>query len=681
MPPPRCQLCPLPAALLRPRCGTPLCRHCFMLRFEAELLGSITRAPGARGPVPAPGSTVAVAASGGKDSTVLSHLLQRFAPRLHLRLALVSVDEGIAGYREAALEAVREGRGGAPLLVLSHRDLFGWSVDEVAAALGAGSRCTFCGVLRRQALERAARLLGANCIATGHNADDIAETLLMNFLRGDVARLRRAAWEGGAGPTEGPMESPTEGPIESPMESPTEGPIETGRRTKTPMGSTKDPMKTSKDPIETSRSSIGVPVGSPTAPSPIETSKDPMGTTKDPMDTTKDPMDTSKGPMGTTKDPMKTPKDPMKTPKDPTDTSKDPIETSRSSIGVPVGSPTAPSPIETSKDPMGTTKDPMDTSKGPMGTTKDPMKTPKDPMKTPKDPTDTSKDPIETSRSSIGVPVRSPTAPSPIETSKDPIETCKGPMGTSRDPMKTPKDPMKTPKGPTDTPKDPMGALLSLMGLPPSSGPTEATPGRAKAPRKAPPRPAAVPAALPARGRPWAPVPRCKPLRHACEKEIVLYAHFRRLRYVSAECAHAARAFRGHARALLKALEAARAAAVPALGHSGRRLRVGGAGGGGAWRELRACARCGFAASRGLCQACVLQGALQRGRPRLALGKRGLEEVMGEGGARGHGAGVRGAVDPRAGVEVEVVGAGGRSLRRRVVGLGRARGALNIWDF
>lgn len=39
---------------------------------------------------------------------------------------------------------------------------------------------TFCGVFRRQALDKGADILGVDHIVTGHNADDVAETVLMN---------------------------------------------------------------------------------------------------------------------------------------------------------------------------------------------------------------------------------------------------------------------------------------------------------------------------------------------------------------------------------------------------------------------------------------------------------------------------------------------------------------------
>ncbi|XP_074836691.1 cytoplasmic tRNA 2-thiolation protein 1 isoform X2 [Carettochelys insculpta] len=187
-----------PAALRRPKTGHALCRACFLAAFEEETHQAIVA-----GRLFQPGETVAIGASGGKDSTVLAHLLQ-LLDRRHgygLRLLLLSVDEGIAGYRDASLAAVRRHhlRSGLPMHVVSYRQLYGWSMDRIARHLGPRNNCTFCGVFRRQALDRGALLLGADKIATGHNADDVAETVLMNFLRGDVGRLRRGAGTGPAG--------------------------------------------------------------------------------------------------------------------------------------------------------------------------------------------------------------------------------------------------------------------------------------------------------------------------------------------------------------------------------------------------------------------------------------------------------------------------------------------------
>ena len=67
-------------------------------------------------------------------------------------------------------------------------ELYGWTMDSIVAQIGLKNNCTFCGVFRRQALDRGAILVGANKIVTGHNADDIAETVIMNVLRGDIAR-------------------------------------------------------------------------------------------------------------------------------------------------------------------------------------------------------------------------------------------------------------------------------------------------------------------------------------------------------------------------------------------------------------------------------------------------------------------------------------------------------------
>jgi cytoplasmic tRNA 2-thiolation protein 1 len=143
-----------------------------------------------------PGERVAIGASGGKDSTVLASVLKTLNERhaWKLDLVLLSIDEGITGYRDHSLEAVKRNSAELelPLKIVSYQELYGWSMDQVVAQVGKKGNCTYCGVFRRQALDRGAAMLGVGHVVTGHNADDVAETVLMNLLRGDLPRLSRA---------------------------------------------------------------------------------------------------------------------------------------------------------------------------------------------------------------------------------------------------------------------------------------------------------------------------------------------------------------------------------------------------------------------------------------------------------------------------------------------------------
>ncbi|KAJ3414535.1 nucleotidyltransferase [Chytridiales sp. JEL 0842] len=186
-----CVLCSTARAVLkRPKTGQQICQSCFYLVFETEIHNTITSSN-----LFQRGEKVAIAASGGKDSTVLAHVMKTLNERYDygLDLYLLSVDEGITGYRDDSLETVKRNQQqySLPLLIISYEELYGWSMDSIVKEIGRKNNCTFCGVFRRQALDRGAVRLGVQHIVTGHNADDIAETVLMNIFRGDVARLRR----------------------------------------------------------------------------------------------------------------------------------------------------------------------------------------------------------------------------------------------------------------------------------------------------------------------------------------------------------------------------------------------------------------------------------------------------------------------------------------------------------
>ena len=181
-------------------CGEPAVHHArysgerlCAAHFQRSVEKRVKRELRKQGPFP-PGTRIAVALSGGKDSVVTLRLLHETFHGTRVQVVAASIDEGIAGYRPPALDVARRHceELGVEHLVLSYEETAGVTMDRVAQhPLRQHLPCAYCGVLRRRNLNEAAKRAGATHLATGHNLDDYAQSILMNHLRGDVERLAR----------------------------------------------------------------------------------------------------------------------------------------------------------------------------------------------------------------------------------------------------------------------------------------------------------------------------------------------------------------------------------------------------------------------------------------------------------------------------------------------------------
>ncbi|XP_072953445.1 cytoplasmic tRNA 2-thiolation protein 1 isoform X2 [Typha angustifolia] len=114
------------------------------------------------------------------------------------------------------------------------------------------------------------------------------------------------------------------------------------------------------------------------------------------------------------------------------------------------------------------------------------------------------------------------------------------------------------------------------------------------------------------------PIPRCKPFKYTYEKEIVMYAYFKKLDYFSTECIYSPNAYRGFAREFIKDLERLRPRAILDIIRSGENFRISTST---KMPEQGTCERCGYISSQKLCKACVLLEGLNRGLPKLGIGR------------------------------------------------------------
>ncbi|MEM2281095.1 MAG: TIGR00269 family protein [Candidatus Bathyarchaeia archaeon] len=190
-----CTICKRrPVFFFRRYSGEVLCRGCFVKSIENKVRATIAKYKMFNFD-----DKIAVAVSGGKDSVSLLHILakiERGYPKASL--VAVSVDEGIAGYRDEALKIAEENckKLGIEHHVVSFKELYGFTLDEFVEKIKAMGKseltpCAYCGVLRRKALNIIARKVEAEKLATAHTLDDEAQTVLLNMLHGDVLRIAR----------------------------------------------------------------------------------------------------------------------------------------------------------------------------------------------------------------------------------------------------------------------------------------------------------------------------------------------------------------------------------------------------------------------------------------------------------------------------------------------------------
>jgi len=170
----KCDLCSRPVVAYLKYFNRKLCKEHFVKLTEDRIRRTISKSK-----LFDRNEKVAVAVSGGKSSVSLLGYLVKFQEKMPLELHAIIIDEGIKGYSKKNIKkAIKSCEElGVPYELARFRDHYKITTDK--------KKCAYCENKRFRLLNKIARKLKANKIATAHNLDYEVQSILVKYFRGE----------------------------------------------------------------------------------------------------------------------------------------------------------------------------------------------------------------------------------------------------------------------------------------------------------------------------------------------------------------------------------------------------------------------------------------------------------------------------------------------------------------
>ncbi len=161
-----------------------LCLVCYGKEFERKFLNNIPRK--------IRGHSLAIAFSGGKDSSSLLYILEKYSKKLKIPfIAAMTIDDENPEVQEARnkiVDLLKHKYPSVKFIQRSFSDFYKFSLPDLVQQSDKKKMgftpCTICGVLRRHAVIMLSLELDVDYVLMGNTLNDEAATILLNIIRG-----------------------------------------------------------------------------------------------------------------------------------------------------------------------------------------------------------------------------------------------------------------------------------------------------------------------------------------------------------------------------------------------------------------------------------------------------------------------------------------------------------------